>query len=52
MGQPFSVNKATQLDNILFVGGVPYPQQCGTTLKVLKDLLCLLQGIRGKVLVV
>ena len=48
MGQPFSVNKPAQLDNILLWEGLKHPQRYGTTLKVLKDSLSLLQSIRGQ----
>ena len=48
MGQPSSVNKPTQLDNILLWMELKHPQQYGTTLKVLKNLLSLLQSIIGQ----
>ena len=48
MGQPSSINKPTQLDNILLWAELKHPQRYGTTLKVLKNLLSLLQRIRGQ----
>ena len=48
MGQPSSVNKYTRLDNILLWAELKQPQRYGTTLKVLKNLLSLLQTIRGQ----